>query len=429
MAEKIRLSPETRRQIQAQHADAVQRLLQAEALTEATLTEAVEDATRRLVDAVVAAAPTDEERGSRVARQAIREQTARLQETFAAAVVESRKETRKLSDGQVALEMGLLAAALAGQELDEPNPDPAVRVDDSSDSSWAVIAAGSMAAAWGAAALSSLNRWRREGAKPAELPRTLRRAAATVTPRIRRHAVTQAADVYNEHHQAKWQAAVKQRPEPSLVPHRPPVVSPAPPQLPRDLGPYRTAPAEARRGEFPGPVVDTEGLDVEDIETEQGLPYGWQSVVYDVWSAVLDRKTCPICFKVDGSMVPPGREFPDTVAGRPPEHPHCRCVIVSCIIPEALRKRLPGMQIDYAELKDDIREYFQGASLKSLSEGKRHALGYIQDTIGGRSFSGRPGTSPEALTRRLQNRRGYRVNPRAGRRRSFVDYTHKTTAR
>jgi hypothetical protein len=77
-------------------------------------------------------------------------------------------------------------------------------------------------------------------------------------------------------------------------------------------------------------------------------------------------------------------------------HLNCRCVRLTVTIPEAARRKLPGMQIDYQQLKEDVRDYFRGRNLTQV-KGVRHAESYITGTL--------QETSPETLTRMLREQR------------------------
>ena len=44
-----------------------------------------------------------------------------------------------------------------------------------------------------------------------------------------------------------------------------------------------------------------------------------------IWNAILDPRTCPVCYPLDGVTAPTPLDFPQ---GPPPLHPRCRCVLV-----------------------------------------------------------------------------------------------------
>jgi hypothetical protein len=314
--------------------------------------------------------------------QAVREQQARLREEFAAATALGRYRSRILAQGQVAGELAAVQGYLdrIGSKQRVPLALPAEQSPDLAleDASEAQVAGDGMSAAWGAAALGALMLWRRGGARAAALAPALRGLPRGLDGRIRRHAASQAVDAYEAGRGAAWPLS------------RAPMLPPGwPADWKRGL---RLQSARMLRLPYPEPQ---ESLDVEP-ETEIGLPYGWQAGIFEVWSAILDAKTCPICSGLDGTMVPKGKAFPGDY--RPKVHPFCRCAIVTTFIPESQRARLPGMQLDYQELKADVADYFRGADRSIL--GRRHAAGFVRDTMQ------RTG-SPEALTRRFQRPQDY----------------------
>ena len=313
-----------------------------------------EGATQRLIGVVATRSGVGAEDVSRWARRSVPAVAEQLERDFAEALSRGRAEARGQASGQVALEMGLIAAMWRGQGMAPPALNPDAEVDTSSDVAWARVGAASMAATWGAAAIAAIGRWRASGGPGAELPKQLQRTTKAVGVAVERHAVTQSAAAYAEQHRALWQANIS---------------------------------------------------DVPAVETEAGLPFGWRDVVFDVWSAILDRKTCRDCSALDGQMVPVGRPFrvaglSHSVPGKGVReaalHPNCRCLIITTVVPEMLRARLPGFQIDYAALKADVSEYFLTA--KRIELGQRHAMPFLSGVLGG-------STSPETLTRELQRRR------------------------
>lgn len=69
-------------------------------------------------------------------------------------------------------------------------------------------------------------------------------------------------------------------------------------------------------------VAATEGADAYNGERAR-LADGAGSIVriLKVWDAVLDRRTCPTCSSLDGTIVALGEPF----AIEQPAHPRCRC--------------------------------------------------------------------------------------------------------
>jgi hypothetical protein len=350
----------------------------------------VQDASDRLL-AVLADAMGDPAAVQRRSSQAVLEQQDRLRQEFAAATELGRYRSRILAQGQVAGELAAIQGTLEqiGSEQRVPlalpaQDSPELALEDAAESQ---VAADSMSAAWGAAALAALMLWRRKGARARKLAPAVRRLPLTLQGRLRRHAATQAVAAYEVGRDAAWPLSRAPR---------------LPPGWPDDWKrALRLDTAKALRLPVLEPVEST----TVTPETEIGLPHGWQAGVFQVWSAVLDSKTCPVCFGLDGTMVPKGKQFPG--GHSPPVHNFCRCVVVSAFIPESLRARLPGMQIDYQQLKADVAEYFQGAGPEIM--GKRQAGAFIRDTM---QSTG----SPETLTRRFMRRddrleQRYRLRP------------------
>lgn len=75
---------------------------------------------------------------------------------------------------------------------------------------------------------------------------------------------------------------------------------------------------------------------------------------YKVWDAVLDARTCSICFGMDGTIVEAGKAFKEPI----PNHPFCRCIVEFVDIPKP--ERLEDIRFDYdlfkSELRDQVRE-------------------------------------------------------------------------
>lgn len=109
--------------------------------------------------------------------------------------------------------------------------------------------------------------------------------------------------------------------------------------------------------------------------------------LFQVWSAVLDRKTCSFCFGKDGQM----RALHESFGDAPPVHPSCRCIVELVRVPRP--ERLEDIGIDYgsfkAELRDVIRERRQ--------ESGRHAASFITDSMEARR------RSPTVLTGRFRH--------------------------
>lgn len=326
------LADSTLEQLKDLHSGSVRLVVAAEAMTLHELDQALDRVHVQIDSNIVQRVEKGDESE---AFKIIRQQQGSLRDGFAVAALISRRRARQLSRAQVATEAG------AVRQLNRPDskpPDiPPAPTGTSLDDAMAQSVGGSMVAAWTALSLEAVRRWRRAGETPTALARRLRGVRRRVQPRLRRHAATQTLDAYNHEHREFWR--------------KPP--------------------------------------------TEVGLPEGWEATSYNVWTAVLDRETCPFCASMDGQMVPVGKPFIGDA--ETPAHPNCRCIEIVVFVPELARPKLPGLQIDYQELKADVADYFRGSSLSVL--GKRHASDFILSTIAV--------TSPETLTRKLLNRRGY----------------------
>jgi hypothetical protein len=376
------LSDETRRRLRQQHADAIERMTAAESMVLRGMRTPVQDASDRLL-AALAELADDPVQAQRRSGQSIREQQERLRREFAEATRLGRYRSRILAQGQVTGELAAVQGYLEriGSEQRVPLPIPAEDAPElaDEDASDAQVAADGMSAAWGAAALGAIVLWRRQGAQARRLAPALRALPRALDGRVRRHAATQAVRAYDIGRAEAWPVLRAPR---------------LPPGWPPDWKRGLRAPEPRRLPRFE-PAVEFEP------ETEIGLPYGWTAGLFEIWSAILDNKTCPICHKLDGTMVPKGKEFPGGY--RPGFHANCRCIIVSSFIPESQRARLPGMQIDYHELKEDVKEWFLAEGGPQL--GRRHAAGFVRDTMQ------RTG-SPEVLGRKLLDSPGNYVDGR-----------------
>ena len=66
---------------------------------------------------------------------------------------------------------------------------------------------------------------------------------------------------------------------------------------------------------------------------EERATYG--ILLWKLWDAALDRRTCPLCWRRDGTLRPVGISFPD---GEPAHvHPRCRCYAVLLPMPLSFR--------------------------------------------------------------------------------------------
>lgn len=353
MAKKA-LSPKLQARLERQHRDAVRRRLLAEASALALLKAPVVAATGRLLAQVLASAKGTPNEVKRVALSTLRSSGEQLRVDFRGAVVAAREKARDLARGQVENETAPIRQ-WAKRQLQEPPPHPSNILGAHAlelDAFEAERASASMATSWASAGANQVVKWQRDGSVIVDLP-----AALNITPhlvkRIERHAVVQTTTAYADEHRTYWDHVFEH--------------------------------------------ASNDNADAGGDSGEPNLPYGWLPGVYEFWSAVLDRKTCQFCRGLDGVMVPLGKPFPGDATC--PAHLACRCAVLSTFVDDALSKKLPGMQIDYAALQADVMDYFRGTSLTSLM-GVRHTADFIEAT--------RKKTAPQALLAKVRNRPAYR---------------------
>lgn len=186
------------------------------------------------------------------------------------------------------------------------------------DAAASFIAASSITAAWGAAALAAL-----------AADKSPSKAARSVDPNVQRSVATEVASAFNGERD----------------------------RLLIDLG------------EMGG--IDGAGGGRLDTRTPG---------MYKVWSAVLDRVTCARCFGADGEVVELHKEFKGGFP--PPLHPNCRCVVEHVIVPKPERIDDISIDYDLfkAELRDVIRE--GRVKVDAAGQGDRHSLGFVSDSLG-----------------------------------------------
>jgi hypothetical protein len=153
----------------------------------------------------------------------------------------------------------------------------------------------------------------------------------------------------------------------------------------------RTASTEVARAfnhERNGIIIDLGGGLGGPEPSDLGAPLGPQRPgpgLFKVWSAILDRATCPACFRADGEIVEAHVAF---TAGEMPLHPHCRCLVEHVIVSKP--ERLEDIAIDYDLFKQELRDVIR--ERREISD--RHALSFASDSLG-------ESRSPLALTRRF----------------------------
>lgn len=109
---------------------------------------------------------------------------------------------------------------------------------------------------------------------------------------------------------------------------------------------------------------------------------------FKVWSALLDGRTCPRCFGIDGEIVE--LEKPFSNGAPPPMHPHCRCIVEYIVVPRP--QRLEDIAIDYDLFKQEVHDLIREGRIES----QRHSFAFAAESLGEKR-------SPTTLTRRFSN--------------------------
>jgi hypothetical protein len=339
----------------------------------ATLQLASEEAAKRLTvpvaaraaERLVAKVATHDPRTPRAAlsnaARSIREVQEQLQHEFETAMREARSIAREFAGRQVALEAEPLVSTARHALVMAPSL-PAAEVE----AMWAQHAATSVARRFGTAAIAETMAWQKSGKDAAALPRALARVDKHLEPERKLHSVTQSVGAFNEAKREQW--------------------------------------SELRAKTLPGIPGASEG------KSGRGTPHPFDDGFRELWSALLDAKTCPVCWGHDGEMVKVGEKFRE--GATTPLHGHCRCSCITVHIPEELHKYLAGAELDYDALKDDIKDYM-GSRKFDVGEGVRHARGFVDEMFQKRypsqEHSPIRGSSLE-LTRRVNDRRAYFPN-------------------
>ena len=83
-----------------------------------------------------------------------------------------------------------------------------------------------------------------------------------------------------------------------------------------------------------------------------------------------------------------------------PKLTHCRCIVVTFLVPEASKRRLRGIESDYKALKADISAYMRNFTVADLEgRGQRHAAEFVSEALAT--------NSPKTLTKRFLKRSNY----------------------
>lgn len=75
--------------------------------------------------------------------------------------------------------------------------------------------------------------------------------------------------------------------------------------------------------------VVTENAEAWNAARSSSRIAGWDVHLYKLWDAWLDKRTCEVCYRLDGTLIPRGEKFRDPVTRKPTRpgkiHPRCRC--------------------------------------------------------------------------------------------------------
>jgi hypothetical protein len=345
-----RLTAADRAEIAARHEVVTGRVMAAEDIARTVIRQPVRDATRHLVSQV--AGEGDLASVKRAVYNGVRSVSDRLASAAQGAVEAARGHARNLSNGQAHSDLGAFAqlARGLGFHVSDVNALAAPAATAAQDAAISQQAGMVIGHRWSSEALSNYVQWKREGGGMDQLMRRFQgigEGNGGLGALVETQAITQSIDAYADEHALTWRNIAEQA---------------------------------------PGSLYDG----------EDGAQGGWGAGLFNVWSAVLDRGTCGVCWDLDGDIVPAGSDWPG--AGRPPSHARCRCEPVALFLPEAALKALPGVQLDYGLLKEDVRSYMRGSSL-NIGEGRRHAQVFFRDAMAGHS--------PSVLAEHTSRRRSY----------------------
>jgi hypothetical protein len=132
--------------------------------------------------------------------------------------------------------------------------------------------------------------------------------------------------------------------------------------------------------------------------------------LFQVWSAVLDRRTCAFCFGKDGQV----RALRESFGVSPPVHPNCRCIVKLVRVPRP--ERLEDIGIDYTSFKKELRDVIR----ERREESGRHAAAFISESMDERR------RSPLVLAGRFRHLGPLNVQGRTARRRGSSAAVRRT---
>lgn len=87
--------------------------------------------------------------------------------------------------------------------------------------------------------------------------------------------------------------------------------------------------------------VVTENAEAWSRARDRSRVTSWDAHLVKMWDAWLDKKTCDVCFRLDGTIVPRNAQFKDPITRVPTcpgkIHPRCRCEEQILTLAEARR--------------------------------------------------------------------------------------------
>lgn len=202
---------------------------------------------------------------------AVRGAVSQLSSDLVAALEAGRADARHTAFIRVQAELSQLKHSLkrAGVGFDSlPLGSTNGLINTEDDNIVSYSAATSYVAAWLSATMAAVLKWSRE--QSGSVATAISIAAERQDYRLGRLASTETSQAYNDEHAAEW-----------------------------------------------ADFVDTAKTDPRNLI--------WLGLLFRRWDAILDRKTCPICARLDGEVAIVGQGFS---SGYEPGsvHPHCRCI-------------------------------------------------------------------------------------------------------
>ncbi len=345
--------------LEARHKVVTARVIAAEDLARHHISQPIADASRHLISAI--AGQGEVSAVKRSVFGGVRALSEALQGAASQAVQTAREHARNLATGQAVTDLAHFAKQatehgfrVAGHPFVKALPGmPGHNPTKEHDAAVSNQAGMSLAHRWSSEMLGNYVQWKRGAGGVDKLITRMRqvgqRPGGGLGALVETQAITQSVDAYADEHALTWRRIAEQ-------------------VAGTDFGP-------------------------DDASIEPAAR--WGEGLYEMNSAILDRKTCAYCFGKDGELERAGVE---REGGRAPYHLRCRCSPTMVWIPEAAVKAMPGVQLDYEQLKSDVKAYAKGSTF-SLGEGKRHAQEFVRDALAG--------SSSAALAEHLAGRRSW----------------------